>query len=262
MTDNKVAIGNLLAYPPDYRMAIRLAVPTFLCLKRSFRGDALIWLRELKPAPVVTGKSNIPQKGPFLLVINHYWRVKYRIWWSVLAASAIIPAEIRWVMTEAWTFPNRPLGRYLEGISRLIFRRIARMYDFFLMPPMPPRPWEIEARARAVLCLLDFVKKNPNAAIGLAPEGGDSQSGALEMPAPGVGRFLLHLAHLGLPICPLGVFEAEGALHLNFGKPINLNYSSKTKPESRDQLGSQIVMRAIAELLPTHLRGVFDNDQH
>lgn len=242
-------------------MAIRLALPLLFCQRRSFRGDAQVWLKGLKPSPIIIGEENIPQKAPFLLVINHYHRQNYKIWWSALAASALIPVEIHWVMTEAWTFPNQPWGRLLEAISRQIFRRIAQVYGFFLMPPMPPRPWEIEARARSVRNILDNIRKHPDSALGLAPEGGDSKSGALEIPAPGVGRFLLHLASLGLPIYPLGIYESEAALCLNFGKVIHLDYRSNGTPEERDCWGIRVVMQALADLLPLHLRGVFYGNQ-
>lgn len=198
------------SYPSDYKMAIRLALPLIFNRKRSFQQDALDWIKNLYPAPVILGKENIPQSGPFLLVFNHYFRSKYRAWWSVLAAAAIIPTEIHWVMAAAWTFPDHIFGQFLESFSRVIFRKIAQAYNLSLMPPMPPRPREIEARARAVRSILNYVQKHPKAAVGLAPEGGDSPSGALEMPATGVGRFLLHLAHKGLIIYPLGIYELGG----------------------------------------------------
>jgi len=47
--------------------------------------------KALKPPLMIQGKENIPLKGPFLLVINHFYRPKYKAWWSVLAASALIP---------------------------------------------------------------------------------------------------------------------------------------------------------------------------
>lgn len=244
-------------YPPDFRMAIRLALPMIFSLRRSFQQDAQRWVKQLKPAPVIIGVENIPQGGPFLLVINHYYRPKYKAWWSVLAASAIVPCEIHWVMAAAWTFPNHPFGRFLEGISRIVFKRLARIYDFSQMPPMPPRPWEVEARALAVRKILAYVHKNGKAAIGLAPEGGDSPSGALEMPASGVGRFISHLAHSGLAIYPAGIYESNGLLHLIFGKALNLDPSQNMMPKERDEWGKLVVMQAIAELLPQPLQGPF-----
>jgi 1-acyl-sn-glycerol-3-phosphate acyltransferase len=244
-------------YPPDYQLGGKLTLSILFSRRRSFRSDASNWIKSLKPPLMIHGKENIPLKNPFLLVINHYYRPKYKAWWSVLAASALIPVEIHWVMAAAWTFPNRPMGHYLESISRIIFKRAAEVYGFFVMPPMPPRSWETQARALAVRSILGFVKKNENAAIGLAPEGGDSQTGTLEMPAPGSGRFLLHLAQSGLVIHPLGIYEANGVLHLNFGKSVDLKSLSNISAEERDRWGSQVVMQALAELLPDHLRGVY-----
>jgi hypothetical protein len=244
-------------YPPDYPLASKLALSILFSRKRSIRLDAANWIKTLKPPLMIQGKENIPLNGPLLLVTNHYYRPKYKVWWSVLASSALIPMDIHWVMTAAWTFPKSPMGSFLESISSLIFKRVADVYGFFSMPPMPPRAWETEARALAVHRILRYVKKNTNTAIGLAPEGGDSPSGTLEMPAPGTGRFLLHLAKSGLVIHPLGIYEAGGVLHLNFGKNLDLNSPSDTSLEVRDRWGSQVVMHAIAELLPKNLRGFF-----
>jgi len=246
-------------YPSAYRIAIRLAPAMVFRLKRSFRQDALSWVKGLQPEPVIIGKENIPQNGPFLLVINHYNRPKFNAWWFVLSASATIPIEIHWIMAAAWTFPNHPLQRYLEWLSRYIFRKIAQVYNFTLMPPMPPRPWETQARALAVRSVIQYAHNEPKAALGLAPEGGDSLTGILEMPAPGVGRFILHLANLGLAIHPLGIYESEGALHLRFGPILKLDHPPETSPDSRDCWASQITMQAIAKLLPAQLRGTFSN---
>jgi len=56
---------------------------------------------------------------------------------------------------------------------------------------------------------------------------------------------------------PLGIYEANGVLHLNFGKSLDLNCPSDISIEGRDRWGSQVVMQAIAKLMPKHLRGIF-----
>lgn len=244
-------------YPPDYPLVSKLALSILFSKKRSIGLDASEWIKTLKPPLVVQGRENLPLNGPFLLVINHCYRPKYKVWWSVLAASALIPVDIHWVMTAAWTFPKNPMGNCLESLSRIVFNRVADVYEFFVMPPMPPRAWEAEARALAVRRILGHVKKNANTAIGLAPEGGDSPSGTLEMPAPGTGRFLWHLAKAGLVIHPLGIYEADRVLHLNFGKCFDLNCPSDISIEGRDHWSRRVVMQAIAELLPEHMRGFF-----
>lgn len=250
---------NCPVYPSDIRLAIKLALPVIFLQKRSFQKDASRWIKGIQPAPVIHGKENIPQHSPFLLVINHYYRLRYKAWWSALASSAVIPSEIHWIISAAWTYPDHPMGRYLELLSRFVIRRIAQVYTFSLMPPMPPRPWEVASRAQAVRKILEYVHKNPMAVIGLAPEGGDSPSGVVEKPASGVGRFILHLTKSGLAVYPLGIYEAEGALHLNFGKTFHLNDPITKAPEARDRWCSQVVMQTIAELLPAHLRGAFSD---
>lgn len=242
-------------------MALRLVLPFIFNCRKSFRRDACQWVRKVDPNPVILGAENIPQNAPFLLVFNHYFRPKYKAWWLTLAASAIIPQEIHFIMAATWTYPDHPFGQYLEMFFRLIFKRLAHIYNFSLMPPMPPRPWEVESRARAVRNILAYVRKNPEAAIGMSPEGSDSLTGALEKPASGVGRFLLHLAQANMPVHPLGIYECNGELILNFGKPISLFLPSGTTPEERDERVSQIVMQAIADLLPIYLRGFYNKGE-
>lgn len=225
--------------------------------QRSFRQDALIWERFRRSPTKIYGSENIPTIGPGLITINHYFRPGFRAWWMTLAISASIPHEIHWVMTDAWTYPGKFLGLLRTRLSRLLFRRIARVYDFTSMPPMPPNPSETAERAQSVRRVLSKVKLDPSILIGLAPEGGDSSSGDLQIPPSGVGRFVLHLCQSGLTIYPVGIFEEGEQICLNFGSPYKPAISPDLSPDERDRAGSELVMSHIALLLPTLLRGAF-----
>ena len=93
--------------------------------------------------------------------------------------------------------------------------------------------------------------------IGLAPEGGDSAGGILSLPPPGVGRFMLHLAAIGLQIAPVGIYEEDGRLCLRFGQRYRLELAAGLPAVERDRCASQIVMSNIARLLPAALQGEF-----
>jgi hypothetical protein len=161
-------------------------------------------------------------------------------------------------MTSAWTFRNRPVARRaLDPTSRWLLRRLARVYGFSLMPPMPPDPRETAARAQAVRRVLTYARHAPRPIIGLAPEGRDSADGSLLWPAAGAGRFMLQLAALGLEIAPVGAFEAEGAFCLRFGPRYRLNVPASLSADERDREASRVVMRCIAALLPERFRGEF-----
>ncbi len=94
--------------------------------------------------------------------------------------------------------------------------------------------------------------------IGLAPEGRDApheRPGVLIEPPPGVGRFVLQLARLGLPISPIGVYEEAGMLCIRFGELYELEIPHGKNAEERDWQASQAIMMRIATLLPPELRG-------
>jgi len=161
-------------------------------------------------------------------------------------------------MTSAWTYPDALRARVVTPLTRIFFRRLAQVYGFTSMPPMPPDPQEVEARARAVRQVLEHVHRAERPLIGLAPEGRDApkdQPGALIDPPPGVGRFVLQLTRLGLPISPAGVFEADSGLCIRFGQAYGLEIPQGIKAEERDRRASREVMVRIANLLPTELRG-------
>jgi 1-acyl-sn-glycerol-3-phosphate acyltransferase len=244
-------------YSYPLRLAPGLIANVFFGGRRSFRRDGLACIERLKPSLQVLGKENIPRGGPGLITFNHYYRPGFSAWWMALALTAIVPVEIHFVMTGELTFPGKwyaPLG--MAG-SRWLLRRFSRLYGFTAMPPMPPRPWDVEARARSVRAALAFAKAHPQAILGLAPEGGDQPGGLANWPPAGAGRFVLLLAELGFPILPVGCFEEAGEFCLRFGLPYRLQVPRGLGPEGKDQRTAQIVMSAIAAQLPERLRGEF-----
>jgi hypothetical protein len=135
---------------------------------------------------------------------------------------------------------------------------MAHVYGFTSMPPMPPALQDIEERARAVRQVLEYARRVEYPVIGLAPEGRDApheQPGVLIEPPPGVGRFVLQLARLGLSISPVGVYEEAGNLCIRFGKLYELEIPQGNSAEQRDWQASQAIMLRIAALLPLELRG-------
>jgi hypothetical protein len=221
---------------------------------RDFQQEARRAVANLQPSLKIDQEEHIPQAGPCLLTPNHYTRSGLPAWWFVLAISAAVPVPIHWVVTSAWTFQDRPRLRSLEPLTRWAFQRMAQVYGFVTMPPMPPRPQEVAARARAVRQTLALARQ-PNAVIGLAPEGRDSGSGLLLLPPEGVGRFALHLAGLGLRVRPVGVFEEKDRLCLRFGPAYALLAPPGLSAQERDRCASNILMDRIAALLPAHLHG-------
>lgn len=225
-------------------------------VQRSFRQDAGICAEAVRPPIRYLGQEQLPSQ-PCVITINHFSRPGFPAWWLALAVSAVIPAEIRWIVTAAWTFPRRPWAGIGERASRVILGRLAQMYTFTGMPPMPPRPHEVSQRAQAVRRLLKSTRRDQSGWIGIAPEGRDSPDGALQLPPPGVGRLLLLLAGLGLPFLPVGIYEHQDRCNVHFGAPYHLAVAAELPSSERDQQASRAVMLRLAELLPIHLRGAF-----
>jgi len=201
----------------------------------------------------VVGEEHVPPRGPCLVVCNHYSRPGLGAWWTAIAVTVAVAAgraadadpEVRWVMTAAWTFPGSPWRqRLLTPLTRCAFRRVAQAYGFVNMPPMPPDPAEVEARASAVRQTVRLAQRaaRTGGMIGLAPEGRDVLEGEERLPS-GVGRFIALLVEAGLPLLPVGVAEAEGRLRLVIG-PLFIP-ALPSQRTARDQAVGQQVLEAI-----------------
>ena len=210
-------------------------------------------IEKLNPPLRVLGKENIPIDGPCAVTVNHYSRPGFGAWWIALAIAATVPVEMHWVTTGElmhW-------GKLGSPFSRWALKRIGKTYGFTTMPPMPPRPGDVEARARSVKKVLKLVNQTGNTVLGLAPEGADQHGGQLSFPPSGAGRFGLLLAGLGSVFVPVGVYEADGALCLHFGPAYRLSVPSGLSADEKDRAAAEIMMKHIAVLLPEELRGDF-----
>jgi hypothetical protein len=157
--------------------------------------------------------------------------------------------EIHWVMTAAWTYPDsRWRQRILTPLTRWAFERVARVYGFVTMPPMPPDPEKVGARARSVLRTVRLARRLVHSAgmLGLAPEGADTP-GRLGVPPEGAGEFIALLVKEGFPVLPVGVQERAGSLTVSFGPPFAPDVSKGR--DVRDRLVAGQVMEAIARLV-------------
>ena len=234
-------------------VVVGLAFATVLGLRRSFREDAIRCVGQLQPPIQVSGREHIPQSGPCVVTVNHYYRPGFGAQWLALAISACVPREMHWVITGELTY----LGRFGSPVSRWVLARIARTYGFTSMPPMPPRPQDLEARAQSVRKVLEYAKRHPDFVLGMAPEGVDQVDGRLSVPAPGAGRFELLLAGLGSGFVPVGAYEADGKFCLHFGPAYRLSVPSGLSNDEKDRAAAEIMMKKIAVLLPETLRGEF-----
>jgi hypothetical protein len=174
-----------------------------------------------------------------------------------LGVNIAVPLEIHWLMTAAWTFPNDPNLRPFTPVTYWLFKRVAKIYGFTNMPPMPPDPNQTAYRAASVRQALRYARQATNPVMAMAPEGRDIPEGGLGAPPAGVGRFINHLVKRCQVIIPIGIYEQEGRLSLSFGPAFGLDIPPGVSPDDLDDQVSRQVMEALALQLPQHLRGVY-----
>jgi hypothetical protein len=194
-----------------------------------------------------------------VFTVNHYHRPGFGAEWIALSVSAFVPCEMHWLMTAEWTAPGKWYEPLKAACSRLLLNRLSRVYGYTSMPPMPPRPKDVGARARSVRAVLEHARRHPDFMLGLAPEGADQAGGQLSLPASGVGRFALLLAGLGSAFVPVGAYEAGGSFCLHFGPAYRLEVPPGLPTDEKDRAAAEMMMKNIAVLLPAHLRGEFSN---
>ena len=243
------------SYPPG--LLARVARDVMLSRPRDFHRDAMACIASLQPPLRVSGQGNIPQQGPCVLTINHYHRPGFGAQWLALAVSALVPVPVHWVITDEFTYQGKWYATVGSLSSRILLKQIARIYGFTTMPPMPPRPKDVEARAASVRLVLEYVRQTRDPVLGLAPEGHDPPGGVLTRPASGLGRFGLLLSKAGMLFVPAGLYEESGILYLHFGERYGLSVKSDLSADEKDQQAIQIIMQRIACLLPLQLRGEF-----
>jgi hypothetical protein len=236
---------------------IRAAWDLILARHRDLQTDAKACIEHMSAELRVLGEENIPQYGGCVLTINHYHRPGLGAQWIALAVTALVPLKMRWAVTGELMCEGKWYRAVGSRASRIFLKRLASIYGLMTMPPMPPRPKDVEARAASVRAMLDYVKRTNDPVLGISPEGYNPPSGVLTRPATGFGRFALLLSKAGMRFTPVGGYEAEGILHIHFGKQYELRVPSGQSADQRDEQAMQIIMRNIACLLPTHLRGEF-----
>lgn len=239
-------------YPGVSGLGLRiLASSLFQPARRgSFRADALPLVGHISPPLRVLGAEWIPRDGPCLVLTNHYYRPGFDAWWLSLAVSSAVPVEIHWVITAELTYPGQKRGAVLRPLTRFFLGRVAKFYGFFAMPAMPPDPRQSQQRSATIRRVMGYIRQSECAVIGLAPEGRDIGEQTVGWPPLGAGRFVRHLAHLGLKLYPVGAFEQDGALCVQFGPPFALSIPEGLSSQELDRAVSRQVMQQIERLLP------------
>lgn len=226
--------------------------------RRSFTRDSQLVLDANRGyARRIEGLDNVPGAGSFIVVMNHYGRRGLRPYHCAMVVTTAV-ASVRPGLAEIrWAFTSEYLGRHVGPVPiplwliRWTFRRVARMYDFVVIPR---REELVVGRAAA---LRRFAKALSHGPIGLTPEGLRG-TGPLVEPPPGNGLFLASLGRQGFSLLPVGVWEDDDTLVVRFGAPFGLDVPRNRTREEQDRAARETVMVAIGRELPPAYWGVYE----
>jgi 1-acyl-sn-glycerol-3-phosphate acyltransferase len=209
-----VTFGNLYYYP--------LKLYVFIA--------SFFYFRKLR----VTGRENIPWKGPLIFAINHQN--------ALLDALLLSVISIRnpHFMTRADVFRSGFLNKFLRGLKMLPIYRIRDGFDSIK---------KNEATFEAANTILQN-----GGAVGIFPEGSHSLTHRIRPLKKGVARIAFMAEEnagftLNTKVIPIGIqyesyFYPEGRTLISFGKPIAVsdfeNIYLEDKNKGIDQLLSRI----------------------
>ena len=233
------------------------AFDLLLARRRSFARDSLR-IMAANPYPRrLEGLDNVPERGTFVLVMNHYNRPGLHIYHCAMAVSAAIRHRRPHQPELRWTFISEHYGRRIGpapiplSLIRWVFRRVARVYDLVVLPR---REELVLARATALRRFARIMAVSP---VGLTPEG--RGSGRLVQPPRGSGLFLAILCRRGYPLIPVAIWEESNTLVIHFGEPLRLSVRGGMARKEQDHQACEQVMVAIGRHLPERYWGAYES---
>ncbi len=215
-------------------------LPDHTVWRKLFRGlfhtiaRLLVWLFT---RPEVRGVENVPRQGPLLLVINHLGDA------DVIFGLTISPRPVDMLAKiDLYTIPV--LGKLLDAYGMIWIHRG-------------------QADRRALRAALDGLRQGRM--IGVAPEGRESLTGALEEGTGGAAYLALKSGAPILPVTFTGtenrqIFAAIKRLRrtpvtCTIGEPFYLQATGNLRSDI--ERGTQTIMLALARQLPPEYRGVY-----
>jgi hypothetical protein len=245
---------------PQYEMPrpaiARFVLDALVGRRRSFAGDARDVLDANPYARTIVGLEHVATDGPFIIVMNHFNRPGLRPYHCAMVVSAAlaerrhVAPEVRWAFTSEYR--DRKVGPVPipPALFRWAFGRIARTYDFVVVPRQ-----ETLVMHRS-LALRQLARRLAVGPIGLTPEGLLAADTLVE-PPQGNGRFLQLLAKGATPLLPVAAWEEGSALIVSFGEPFHFSSATGLSRDEQDRRARDQVMIAIGALMPRRYHGVY-----
>lgn len=186
----------------------------------------------------VTGRDNVPERGPYILVVNHMSKAD-----PPILFLALPPMRLRFFAGEKWE-RHRLFGPIMKVVGVIYINR-----------------GEVDRRAlrEAMEALRD------GCIFGLAPEGTRSRSGQLLEAKDGAAYLA---SRTNVPIVPVGVTNTDvvGAnvkrlkrtqMAVNIGKPFKLPELGHRAKARELEAYTHLIMVQIAHLLPERYHGYY-----
>jgi 1-acyl-sn-glycerol-3-phosphate acyltransferase len=190
----------------------------------------------------VTGRENLPEGGPLLLVINHF--------------GFVDPAVV--IRVTPWTLEM--LGGFQMPNAPFVGSWIAKLWGYLPVHRGTGSRYALRA-AESVLA--------QGGVVVIAPEGG-AWATVLRPPRPGTAFLAVRS---GVPILPVGIDGAidvfpslakgqRARVTVRIGKlfgPFRVEARGRERRRQLDEIGHEI-MQHIAELIPPERRGYYSDD--
>jgi len=183
----------------------------------------------------LTGRQNVPKKGPYFLVSNHL------AWTDVPLVPAYLSPQVVYLAKE-----------------ELFLGRLGWLVRF--LGAIPVKRGEAD---RQLLRASDDLLKRGRVLV-IFPEGHRSDNHQLIPAHAGMGMIALRA---GVPVVPVAVCGSEHAwkrfrprITIAYGEPMDLKPKGAKITKEDIQEATETVMRRIAALLPHAYRGVYGDD--
>jgi len=145
--------------------------------------------------PRVSGRENLPKRGPVLLVANH------KSWWDPVLLGVVLPRQV-YFMAKAELYKNPLFGAVLRGLGAFPVHR---------------------GTADRASLRQTFELLSRGMVVGLFPEGTRSRTDVLKAPEPGAGYIALRTPAQVIPAGIVGRYRLFRRMAVHVGPAVAMD---------------------------------------